>query len=202
MSQTPVAGAAAPRAAIRRATSRALCAHGYADLTIRSIGEEFEKSQSLLYHHYDSKDDLLVEFLSFMRERFEAALDDEAVDDPVADLRSLVDRVLEPPAEPDDADFLRAWIELRTQAASNRAFREEIVRSDAAFHDRLASLLREVGAAGRGEAVDADAVAAFVVAAVNGVLFQRVTGDPDAVDRAREALDAYLDERLGAGGVA
>ena len=200
MAQTPLAGDDDTRAAIMRATYRALCAHGYADLTIRSIGDEFEKSQSLLYHHYESKDDLLVEFLSYMREQFEATLDAEPVDDPLAHLRTLVERVLSPPPEPDDGDFTRAWVELRTQAASKPAFREEIVRSDAWFHDRLAALVREAEVAGAGGEVDADGVAAFVVTAVNGALFQRVTGDPGAVEVAIDALDAYLDDRVGPGG--
>ncbi|MEF8774483.1 MAG: helix-turn-helix domain-containing protein, partial [Halobacteriales archaeon] len=46
--------------ALMAATYRALCEHGYADLTIQQIGAEFEKSTSLLYHHYDGKDELLV----------------------------------------------------------------------------------------------------------------------------------------------
>lgn len=62
------------REAIVRATYRALCANGYADTTISAIAAEFEKSKSLLYYHYDGKDDLLEEFLRFVLDQLESEL--------------------------------------------------------------------------------------------------------------------------------
>ena len=59
------------REEIMRATYLALCEHGYASLTIQRISDEFPKSKSLIYHHYDGKDDLLIDFLEFVLERFE-----------------------------------------------------------------------------------------------------------------------------------
>ena len=41
-------GAVGTRAAIMEATFEALSKHGYADLTIQTIADEFEKSKSLL----------------------------------------------------------------------------------------------------------------------------------------------------------
>ncbi len=41
------------------ATYRALCANGFASLTMQDIADEAEKSTSLLHYHYDTKRDLL-----------------------------------------------------------------------------------------------------------------------------------------------
>ncbi len=54
------------------ATYRALCAHGYADLTMQRIADEAGKSKSLLHYHYGTKQELLVAFLDYLFDRFEA----------------------------------------------------------------------------------------------------------------------------------
>ncbi len=60
------------RAEIMDATYEALRKHGYAELTIQTIADEFPKSKSLLYYHYDAKDDLLVDFVDWLVEEFAA----------------------------------------------------------------------------------------------------------------------------------
>ncbi|MEF8974259.1 MAG: helix-turn-helix domain-containing protein, partial [Haloarcula sp.] len=39
---------------IMDATYRALCTHGYADLTMQDIADESDKSKAALHYHYDS----------------------------------------------------------------------------------------------------------------------------------------------------
>ncbi|PSP70021.1 TetR/AcrR family transcriptional regulator, partial [Halobacteriales archaeon QH_9_66_26] len=58
------------QAAIMDATYRALCEHGYADLTIQTIADEFDKSKSLLYYHYDTKDEILIGLLDYLLGQF------------------------------------------------------------------------------------------------------------------------------------
>ncbi|SEP09097.1 transcriptional regulator, TetR family [Halogranum amylolyticum] len=47
------------------ATYRALCRHGYADLTVGDIAAEAERSKSLVHYYYGSKEHLFTEFLVF-----------------------------------------------------------------------------------------------------------------------------------------
>lgn len=123
-----------------RATSRALCSHGYADLSIEKFGREFEKSPSLIYHHYEG-DELLLDFLGFMLERFEAdAVDDRGIG-PADRLRALVDHLL-PERLPEDRDaFQRAMVALRAQGTHDGEYRAKFCLSEELFHGHLASLL-------------------------------------------------------------
>ncbi|HET7323460.1 MAG TPA: helix-turn-helix domain-containing protein, partial [Halococcus sp.] len=59
---------------LMHATYRALCKHGYANLTMQDIADESTKSKAALHYHYDTKQDLLLAFLSFLYERFEERL--------------------------------------------------------------------------------------------------------------------------------
>jgi len=52
------------------ATYRALCAHGYADLTTQDIADESETSKASLHYHYDTKEELLLSFLDYLYDRF------------------------------------------------------------------------------------------------------------------------------------
>lgn len=184
------------REAIMQATYRALCAHGYADLTIQTISDEFEKSKSLLYHHYDSKDDLLLDFLSFMLERFQADVPHREFDDPYRHLQQVFDHVVPRSLEDESADFRRAMTELRAQAAHDPAYREHFTRSDEYFQDRLADLIRAGVEQGAFRDVDPDETAAFLQTVIVGATTRRSTTDSKHVDATRAELDAYVESRL------
>jgi AcrR family transcriptional regulator len=183
-------------AALMAATYRALVTHGYADLTIQAIGEEFDKSTSLLYHHYDGKDDLLVAFLGYLLERFEAELPPPATDDPWTELLDLLDHLVGDPGGERGA-FLGAMVELRGQAGNDPDYRAAFTRHDAFFHERVTDLVRAGVERGQFRDVDPTAVAAAVQTALNGAMLQAATTDegvPD--DRLRTELEAMLRARL------
>lgn len=180
------------------ATYLALCEHGYADLTIQRIGEEFPKSKSLIYHHYDGKDKLLRDFLSFMLTQFEdaAPFEDampfEDADDPGDHLDAILDHALAPSASETRREFTRAMIELRGQAAHDAKYREQFTRHDRFFPGRIATLVEAGIEAGVIKQVDPDAVATFLMATFNGSMVERVTSDADAAAAVREEADAYV----------
>ncbi|WP_415381577.1 TetR/AcrR family transcriptional regulator [Halosimplex sp. TS25] len=182
------------------ATYRALCEHGYADLTIERIGAEFEKSNSLLYHHYDGKDDLLVGFLEYVLDRFEADVPSERTGDPWADMLDLLDHGLAPGIEAERREFVSAMIELRAQAAHDPAYREAFTRHDRFFRERLASDIREGIESGDFRDVDADRVARLVHTMFTGAMTRRVTADSDdgvsPLEGVREEFEAMLAARL------
>jgi len=188
----PFAEPSDTRQAILGAAFRALCEHGYANVTIARIGDEFDKSPSLVYHHYDGKDDLLVDLLEFLLDEFEASVaggslggspdaEDAAETTPEAafdrSARDQLDDYLTAAVDPasldqayaPDARFVTVMTELRSQAANDEAYREHFDRSDRVFGEYLERLVREAAAGSprddTGAAGDGEPVTAAQVAA-------------------------------------
>lgn len=189
---------------IMQATYRALCEHGYAELSVSHIAAEFEKSKSLLYYHYDSKDDLLAGFLRFAGDHFLAMLDEaeREADSPVDRVRSFVDIYLGAELDEEMAEAQRAMIDLRAQAVAEPRFREEFTRIDRHLRDRLATALADGVEAGVvDDAVDPEPTATWLLSALSGAMLQRHTADYDVVTPVRTLLHGYVDHyAVDAGG--
>ncbi|MFC5278853.1 TetR/AcrR family transcriptional regulator [Halorubrum rubrum] len=205
------------REAILGAAFHALCEHGYADLTIKRIGEAFEKSPSLVYHHYDGKDELLVDLLEFLLEGFETTVAGDAFDlPPRARLDAYVAAMTDPNGVDDerapDGRFLAAMVELRAQAATDEAYREHFDRSDRVFRRFLERSIREAAAEGRpdgrgieegtapgGADVDPAAVAETLQTLSIGAMVRRsTTTDREWTGAVREEASRYLSRTLPA----
>ncbi|OYR44658.1 MULTISPECIES: TetR/AcrR family transcriptional regulator [unclassified Halorubrum] len=218
----PFAEPADTRQAILGAAFRALCEHGYADLTISRIGEEFDKSPSLVYHHYDGKDELLVDLLGFLLDGFEASVSAGEFDlTPHERLDIYLSATTDPGSVDDehapDAQFLTVIVELRAQAASDGAYRDHFDRSDRVFEAFLERTVREAAAEiDGGTDVDADrdgddstdprgdasAIPPIEVAstlqtlATGGMLRWATTADRDWTDDTRRGARRYLEAML------
>lgn len=182
------------RSAIMQATYRALADRGYADLTTQAIAEESGTSTALLHYHFDTKEELLVEFLAYLLDRFRqnVTIDEE---DPTAQLRSMPKKFLSGP--PDDEAFHTAMVDLRAQAAHNEAYREQLRINDAELRGVLASVIERGIEAGEFHDVDADRVATYIVSTLEGARNRWVVLGEDAILEAVEAeLLAYLEARL------
>ena len=182
---------------IMEATYRALCEHGYAELSVSHIAAEFEKSKSLLYYHYDSKDDLIAGFLRFAGDHFLAMLDEaeREADSPLHRIHAFVDIYLG--AEVDDlmAEAQRAMIDLRAQAVSEPRFREEFTRIDDHLRERLASAIDDgVESGAIDETIDPGDAATWLLSTLTGAMLQRHTADYDVVTPVRTMLHGYVDE--------
>jgi AcrR family transcriptional regulator len=215
--EDPFTEPADTREAILGAAFRALCEHGYADLTIKRIGEAFEKSPSLVYHHYDGKDELLVDLLGFLLEGFEAAVSRDAFDlPPRARLDAYVAAMTDPDGVDDehapDGRFLAAMVELRAQAATDEAYREHFDRSDRVFRRFLERSVREAAAEERPDdgasasapsrstdRVDPTAVAETLQTLATGAMFRwSTTTDREWTGAVREEASRYLSRTLPA----
>jgi AcrR family transcriptional regulator len=185
------------REEILAAAYRALCRHGYADLTIEKIGDEFDKSISLIYHHYDGKDELLLACLDFMLEQHRTETEAGESADPRAELEALVNRGLLLDSSSDDRAFIRSLVELRGQAPHNAAFRKHFTRSDAFFRARLEEIIEAGIENGAFYDVETDRAAEMIHTLVAGAFFRYATAD-DAEWRPklREELQAYFETRL------
>jgi AcrR family transcriptional regulator len=178
-----------PRERIMRATYCALCAHGYASLTMQDIADESDLSKAALHYHFDSKADLLRSFLEHLLDSFrERAAESTAETDPFERVRSLVGLLFEPPGGDADAEFRTAVLEMKAQAPYEPPIRERLVAFDEFLRDEVADGLREAREAGlvRGD-VDPEAVAEFVVTVSNGAHTRRV-----ALGRTTDCAETHL----------
>ncbi|OLZ40330.1 TetR family transcriptional regulator [Natrinema saccharevitans] len=185
------------REEILAATYRCLREHGYADLTIEKIGTELERSPSLIYHHYEDKDALVLACLEYLLEYFEGELGQEGIEDPPARLEELLEWWLGAEVDDEWAGFVTAMFELRTQAIHDAAYREHFTRSDRLFQASIEAVLRAGVESGDFRECDPAAVAATVQATILGSVLRRSSTDDDAwLDAVRDELQIYLDSRV------
>jgi len=184
------------REEIMRATYLALCEHGYAGLTIQRIADEFEKSKSLIYHHYDGKDELLLAFLEFMLDRFEEEVPEDAEEDPADHLRIVFEHPLATPLPDERREFGKAMVELRAQAAHDDRYRDHFTRSDRVFRERVADVVADGIEAGVFAEVDPDATASLLMTTVTGAMTCRATSGEADVAALREELERYVETCL------
>jgi AcrR family transcriptional regulator len=196
-SGTGVGGDPDVQSAIRDATYRALCRHGYHETTIQHIADEFEKSKSLLYYHYEDKHELLTDFLRHLLDELAERLTVEGTD-PYDDLLTLVDRIVPVPMDDDEAQFRRVLLEIRAAAPHDESHRELVRRSDTIIRSAFADVIRRGVDEGRfHSAVDPDEAAEFVHTTLLGTMIRGVSlDDPETVARTRETLVTYLDRYL------
>lgn len=167
------------RASIMRATYEALCEHGYTELTAQDIADGTDKSKSLLFYHYDSKEDLFADFVEFLLERFDDRVEETRDLPPVERLATFVDWFLYGPDEDDRQSFHTAILELRTQAPYNERYREKLRKSDDQLRDTLEEILREGLESGEFTEHDPEETAALLIAAFDGARIRQLTLDRD-----------------------
>jgi len=180
------------REELMAATYQALCEHGYADLTIQRISDQFPKSKSLLYHHYDSKDELLVDFLGFVLDHLETTLPHDEGATAADELTCLLDHVFPTNPTTEQARFLRAIIELRAQAATNPECQTQCTRSTQYFHAQFSQIIERGIADGSFRTVEPDPVASLLVTTIEGAMLQQATTDTEMLTTVRSELDIYI----------
>lgn len=186
--------------AIMTATYRAVCRHGFADLTMQDIAEEFEKSKSLLHYHYETKEDLLVAFLEHLVDEFEGKIDElrDTDDPPDVQLKEYIDWFTVDPDDPERTSLHLALLELRSQAQRKPRFREPFRRSDRLGRAAFAAILEEGQRTGRFDP-DADvyALARLCFATMDGARARQLTlGEPGYAEAVAETLYEFLLRRL------
>ncbi|ADB60820.1 transcriptional regulator, TetR family [Haloterrigena turkmenica DSM 5511] len=178
---------------LMEATYRALCKHGYAELTMQDIAAETDKSKGTLHYHFDGKADLLESFLGFLLDRFEDRLETLAGETPAERLHALFDELLT--ASDDDAEeFRTAILEIKSQSPYNEAYRERLTEFDRTMHDRIADFVGDGIEAGQfREDVDPDETAEFLVTVFHGAQTRAAAVDR-SLERTRRYVHAYIDD--------
>lgn len=182
--------------AIMEATYDALCERGYGDLTIQAIADEFEKSKSLLYYHYDDKEALLADFLEYALEEFMAEIRLEE-HEPVAQLELLIDLMLPETIDEERYRVQIALLELRGQVPHTDVYRERYATIDRALTEQVASILERGVESGTIRDVDVELEAELLVSAIVGMQTRRLTTYEEfPIERSRDAMHEHVEERL------
>ncbi|WP_323173135.1 TetR/AcrR family transcriptional regulator [Natrialba sp. PRR66] len=177
---------------IMEATYRALSTHGYGDLTIQAIADEFDNSKSLLYYHYDGKDELLLDFLDYALGQFltEIQVSDDAPDE---QLRTLIDTLV-PETLPDDPYRVQlAMFELRVNAPHDADARTQYLKADRELKTLLRSIVERGITSGEFVPVDPDLEAELFLSLLTGTRTRRLTANDEfSIETARAALLTQL----------
>ena len=183
-----------PDEEIMQATYRALREHGYADLTIKRIAEEYGKSTAAIHYHYDTKEDLLVAFLDYLLERFVDSIREVETTDPDERLNLLLDELLVAPKE--NRDLSVALLEMRSQAPYKEGFSERFQQNDEYIRYMLKAVINHGIDEGEFEDVDAEHVTHALMTIVDGARTRSVVLGEGELETAREAASEYVDAML------
>lgn len=195
MSEPPERDFSEPNEEIMRATYRALREHGYANLTIERIAEEYGKSTAAVHYYYDTKEELLTAFLEYLLGRFVESIQSVETTDPERRLEILLDGLLIEPT--DNLDLLIAILEMRSQAPYKDAFRDRFQQNDEYVQYLLKSVINHGIDEDVFRDVDAAHVAGSLMTIVDGARTRAVVlDDAGALESARETADEYLEATL------
>ena len=187
------------RDAIMLATYEALCEEGYSDLTAQSIADRTDRSKSALFYHYDSREDLVADFIEYLIEGFDARVEQTREQPPLERLAAFVDWFL---ADPDDDDlaFHTAFLELRAQAPYNDVYREKLRESDDILRTAVEDILRDGIDTGVFRMHDPESVSALLLASFDGARIRKFTlGRDEYLETVRaEIVDRVLADVLAA----
>ena len=184
-------------AEVTDATYRALCKHGYADVTMESIAAETGKSKSALHYHYDSKHDLLLAFLDELLESFSERLEGVEGETPRESLLALVTEVLKPADDGEPPrDFEVAVLEMKAQGPYDEQIRASLEEFDRTLKEHVAGhLAAGVESGAFREDLDVSASADFLVSVISGAHTRSVAVGRPVVET-RETLARHIDSMI------
>jgi len=190
--ETAVEDGTASGDAIMDATYRALSKHGYADLSMQDIADEFEKSRSLLHYHYDTREDLILAFVDNLIGWIGSELEKTGTEDPRMRLLEYVDRFTL--GERDRRHgFVVALSELRLQALHNDRLREKLTKHYQENIDTAVGIIEDGIEAGVFRPVDPQATAELIYTSMQGAAFHEVVlGAEGSTRRMRDGLVEYV----------
>ncbi|WP_459193559.1 TetR/AcrR family transcriptional regulator [Halosimplex sp. J119] len=192
-----MSGEDSTREAIMEATFRALVTHGYADLTVQAIADEFEKSKSLIHYHYDSKADLMVAFMADLFEGFVDEVEGREGDDPRDRLLRMAEIVLGIEGGEDAREFHTALLGMRAQAPFDEDLQGQLVENDRLIRGVIADIVREGIESGQFREVDPERYAALFRSTIEGAQSHDVIlGDEAPTEAAFAGIEAYLIDDL------
>lgn len=176
---------------IMEATFSAVRKHSYSELSVQNIADEFDKSKSLLYHHYEGKDEILLDFLDYILESFKEEAFNPHTEDSSEEFEARAFMAF----RGQDCELIKTLVELRTQGIRDKRFRKKFDSLDKHYRNRLEELLEEGREEGKfKQELEPREVAAFI-AAVNHEAMNRFAAGSDN-DLIEEEMKNYLESRV------
>ena len=169
---------AATRAALLKAASRSICAHGMDGASIDRIAAEAGYTKGAFYANFASKEDMFLAILdekfAAEMERLEAAM--RGTGEPAEEAREAAEEFLTYIDR--DPEWPRLYQEFATHAARNEEFRAELAARQRALRERMAAIF-ERWATGLGveSPLPHKDVAAMTFVMADGFLLDRIV-DP------------------------
>ena len=188
------------REAIMEATYRAISEHGYANLRLRDIGDEMDKTRQVIHYYYDGKYDLLSSFLEYVIEQYEGSVELDGEASPREELDARIDQCLFGPEFDDEFDHwdrMKVYHELFVYAQNDAKHRAIFD----AHYDRIRGSIVEVVEdgieAGVFRAVDAERMGQLVTDVIHATRGRRLSlGHEDAPEAARRSIDEFILDTL------
>ncbi|SEO99659.1 transcriptional regulator, TetR family [Halogranum amylolyticum] len=185
-----------PTTEILEATYRALCQHGYANLTVGDIAAEAERSKSLVHYYYGSKANLFSEFLRFLYNEYTTQLTSIEDEPPREQLFSILDIVLSDDETTPSQELRTAMLEVKVQAPYDDAIQARLRRFDDFLFERVQEIIiAGVDAGEFADDVNPTVAAEFFVTTITGAHTRRVAvGYPS--ERLYEPITRYVETHL------
>ncbi|WP_435551804.1 TetR/AcrR family transcriptional regulator [Natrinema sp. CGMCC1.2065] len=179
---------------IMEATYTAVSKHGYSDLTIQDIADEFENSKTLIYYHYNGRSELLVDFLDYVLQRFLAELPASS-ESPRDELETLVDTLLPTTVDEEPYRVMLAMFELRVNAPHDDDCREQYLAVDNELKSHLTDILSRGLEAGDFERIDPAVEAELFLSLLIGTRARRLTvyEPAESIDSLKAAIESHID---------
>lgn len=184
------------REEIMEATFRALSKHGYTDLRVRDIGEEFEKSRTLIHYHFDGKHDLISSFLEYLIDQYENQPEIDEAADPWRALHTRLDQCLFGPDLGDDFDHwerMTVYHELFSQAQHNDRHRDVFNEHYEQLRGNITSVLRTGIEQGVFRDVDVEDMSQLITDVIHAARARKIAlGHDDAPEQVRRAINEFV----------
>jgi AcrR family transcriptional regulator len=185
------------REAVLRATYEVLCERGYDGVSMSRIAARADVSKSVLYHHYDGKDDLLQELFDATLAAFLAGSlhPDDGENDGFP--RALSVALSDPfPGETEEssslvtAAFLGAYVALRTRASHDPQYRATVTRGETHLRREFAP---DDGRDGHDGSDARMPGVEWHLTLAQGLFFRRATADDADLDAVRAAFERHVE---------
>jgi AcrR family transcriptional regulator len=172
---------------IMEATNTALRKYGYSEISIQKIADEFPKSKSLLYHHYDSKDDILLDLIDQTLEEFTENCIEIEKNSPEKQLREKAFIGFN-----QENDIAKAMMEIRTQGIRDKRYRDRFKKFSKTYRHTLEKLIKRTDM--EESEVKPEKAAIFIDSVNREAMFAQAT--EEEIASLEKELEIYIENRI------
>lgn len=174
------------------ATREALVEHGYADLSMGKIADEFGRSQSLLHYHFDSKEKLIAAVLRRERKQYKGWFQSMPTD-PEQRLDLLVESFVREYSDWADREPMAArYSELLAAANHSEPIQMELQALFDRIREEFVETVREGVDDGTFQDVDPEHVGHLITAANASAGQYWLLDNPEAETTIADALESFV----------